>query len=320
MIRVDLLGGRRLGSRLARHPLASGFLTFVLVILATVGFFRLLRTPTPAPPPEVIASLEKGESRTAGAGTEGPAVTDQGQAVPSSSHFRMADPDTIKGGVVVPDVARDGQAGQPTSSTPEAAAADTGRRELSLISLMARMEEILPPLVWLSSLRADSDGEYTLEGFAFSSQRAREFVARLSSMSTLCGTPGPITAEDDSYGRPVYHFTVCGTTGRAGSVARLDREVITEKEFSSLSDQLVSEGKHNGLSFPGPIVWEERRGSEKRGSLQASGGYDQMIAWLLALEARGAGRYLTSFSVSPAPGQGSSESTVFSGTIDVSVQ
>lgn len=319
MIRINLMGGRRLGRRFAGHPLLSGLLKFVLVILVTIGFFRLLRTPGPVPLPEVTSPiLAEGVRAEKGADLE------EGQSSPSLPTPQTAGRDTIGDAGDVPYASQEPgmehASSSPASGPGAAATADTGREELSSVSLMARMQEILPPLVWFSSLRADSGGEYTLEGFAFSSQRAREFVAKLSSMSTLCGTPGPITAEADSYGRLVYHFTVCGTTGRGGPERRLSRAVIPEKEFEALPDLLLSEGRQNGLSFPSSVVWEESRGSEKRGSLQASGGYDQVVVWLLALETRGVGRYLTSFSISPAPGSGPADITLFSGTIDVTVQ
>lgn len=321
MIRINLMGGRRLGRRFAGHPLVSGLLTFVLVILVTIGFFRLLRTPGPALLPEVTSPAKTGEVKTEGVSAEKGADLEQGQSVSSSPRSQTTGLDTIEDVGAASSAGLDEGTEQAAASAPGAVAtADTGREELSSVSLMARMQEILPPLVWFSSLRADWGGEYALEGFAFSAQRAREFVAKLSSMSTLCGTPGPITAEADSYGRLVYHFTVCGTTGRGGPEGRLSRAVISEKEFAALPDLLLSEGRQNGLSFPRSVVWEERRGSEKRGSLLASGGYDQVVVWLLALEKRGVGRYLTSFSVSPAPGPGPADNTLFSGTIDVTVQ
>lgn len=315
MIRIDLLGRRRLGRRFTRHPAVSALLTFVLVLLITIGFFRLLRTPGPVLPRAVTSPVW-----TEGVDVEGGADLEEGQSRLSPPRSQAVGVDTMEDAGAVP-YARPEEGIEHAPSAPNAVATvDTGRRELSSVSLMARMKEILPPLVWFSSLRADSGGEYTIEGVAFSSQRAREFVGKLSSMSTLCAVPGPITAEVDSYGRLAYHFTVCGATSGRGSEGGRPRAVISQREFAALPDLLLSEGRRNGLSFPSSVVWEERPGSEKRGSLQASGGYDQVVAWLLGIEKRGIGRYLTSFSVSPAPDPGPAENTLFSGTIDVAVQ
>jgi hypothetical protein len=280
MIRVNLLGTRKHKGGWQRYPFLSGAVALSLILLLTIGFFRLVR-------------LIKGPSTPL--------------TIPPSEVVEKADTLVVSTPVATPVATMD------TLASPEAA---TTTSDTTRVHLLTMIEETLPPFVWFSSLQSDEKGDYTIEGITFSSHRVDEFLAHLSRFSALCKMPEPMVIQEDDQGHKIFRFTICGTM--RGGQSAVSPLVLSREEFSRLPDLLLSEGHSRQIRFLGAPTWEDRPLSVRRGTFRATGTYRQVVDWLHGLERHRRG--LTRFSMTPGGEQGSIDTVTLSATIDVIVR
>jgi hypothetical protein len=185
------------------------------------------------------------------------------------------------------------------------------------------IQETLPPFVWFSSLQSSAKGDYTIEGMAFSSYRAQEFLGRLQQTSALCEMPAPMSIQEDTHGHKTFRFTICGTMRGQPATPSLPPVIPTKEELSRLTNRSLSEGHNRRITFLVTPTWEEQSLEGKlreRGTFRVAGRYHRVVAWLQELERLYGRNSLSSFSIAPGEESGGSDTVNLVATVDVIVQ
>ena len=157
----------------------------------------------------------------------------------------------------------------------EAPIAEIGERRRICMEMLDRIQEAIPPFVWLTSISATSTDEVLVQGIAFSPIRIREFAQRLGVAEA------PQIRKSSFEGRAVSKFSLAGRLPRRAAQAQ-PPPFISPDARKQMIEAILRKGRPVNLKIArGPEQMPiEPPAIRQRFTLRGEAPYDQLRAFM----------------------------------------